>query len=104
MRLLIIIKNLSMMIFSEIRNKYKDKFYPWKYFKRVSWLLFIHIRNRKKINWIFLILVFLSILTITFSARYNWWRIPQSYKKTRVLMYHSISEHIGKRKNTINGE
>ena len=45
------------------------------------------------------ILVFLSILTITFSARYNWWRIPESYKKTRVLMYHSISEHIGKEKH-----
>lgn len=39
------------------------------------------------------------LLLIVFSLRYNWWRIPQSYKKVRVLMYHSISEHIGKEKH-----
>jgi len=46
-----------------------------------------------------LILIFLIILLIAFSARYNWWRIPQSYEKARVLMYHSICEHIGKEKH-----
>ena len=45
------------------------------------------------------ILIPIFILLIAFSARYNWWRIPQSYKKTRVLMYHSISKHIGKEKH-----
>ena len=34
-----------------------------------------------------------------FSLKYNWWRIPQSYNKVRVLMYHSISEHIKKEKH-----
>lgn len=42
---------------------------------------------------------FLLILFILISLRYNWWRIPQSYKKVRVLMYHSISEHIKKEKH-----
>jgi peptidoglycan/xylan/chitin deacetylase (PgdA/CDA1 family) len=41
----------------------------------------------------------LLVILIIFSARYNWWRIPQSYKKIRVLMYHSISEHIKKEKH-----
>lgn len=42
---------------------------------------------------------FLLILFILISLRYNWWRIPQSYKKVRVLMYHSISGHIKKEKH-----
>lgn len=42
---------------------------------------------------------FLLILFILISLRYNWWRIPQSYKKVRVLMYHSISVHIKKEKH-----
>lgn len=37
----------------------------------------------------------LFIIFIVFSLRYNWWRIPQTYSKPRVLMYHSISEHKG---------
>ncbi len=45
------------------------------------------------------ILIPIFLLLIAFSARYNWWRIPQGYKKTRVLMYHSISEHIGVEKH-----
>jgi peptidoglycan/xylan/chitin deacetylase (PgdA/CDA1 family) len=46
---------------------------------------------------IFLLILFVTL--IAFSARYNWWRITQSYKKSRVLMYHSISEHIKKEKH-----
>ncbi|MGE4383700.1 MAG: polysaccharide deacetylase family protein [Arcobacter sp.] len=42
----------------------------------------------------YLFLAILSFVFLLISLRYNWWRIPQSYKKTRVLMYHSISEHI----------
>ena len=42
---------------------------------------------------------FLLILFILISLRYNWWRIPQSYKRARVLMYHSICEHIRKEKH-----
>ena len=45
------------------------------------------------------ILIFLFILILLISLRYNWWRIPQSYKKARVLMYHSISEHVGNEKH-----
>jgi peptidoglycan/xylan/chitin deacetylase (PgdA/CDA1 family) len=41
----------------------------------------------------------LIISFLIFSARYNWWRIPHSYKKARVLMYHSISEHIRNEKH-----
>lgn len=37
------------------------------------------------------------MLILAFSLRYNWWRKPQSYAKTRVLMYHSISEHKGEK-------
>lgn len=44
-------------------------------------------------------LIFLFILILIISLRYNWWRIPQSYKKARVLMYHSISEHVGNEKH-----
>ena len=43
--------------------------------------------------------IFFFILILAFSLRYNWWRISQSYKKVRVLMYHSITEHIGKEKH-----
>jgi peptidoglycan/xylan/chitin deacetylase (PgdA/CDA1 family) len=46
--------------------------------------------------------MFYSVLLILFiglSLRYNWWRIPQSYKKARVLMYHSISSHVGNEKH-----
>jgi peptidoglycan/xylan/chitin deacetylase (PgdA/CDA1 family) len=39
------------------------------------------------------------LLILLISLRYNWWRLPQSYKKARVLMYHSISEHIGSEKH-----
>jgi peptidoglycan/xylan/chitin deacetylase (PgdA/CDA1 family) len=45
------------------------------------------------------IISIILVLLIALSARYNWWRIPQSYKKVRVLMYHSISEHIGNEKH-----
>lgn len=45
------------------------------------------------------ILILAFILLLFISARYNWWRIPQSYKKARVLMYHSISEHIKNEKH-----
>ncbi|KIM04178.1 MAG: polysaccharide deacetylase [Sulfurovum sp. FS06-10] len=38
--------------------------------------------------------ILLSILFLGFSLRYNWWRIPYSLKHTRILMYHSISEHV----------
>lgn len=44
-------------------------------------------------------LIFLFILIIAFSLRYNWWRVAESNKKVRVLMYHSITEHIGKEKH-----
>lgn len=44
-------------------------------------------------------LIFLFILILLISLRYNWWRIPQSYKKARILMYHSISEHVGNEKH-----
>lgn len=47
---------------------------------------------------IYIISIILVLLT-ALSARYNWWRLPQSYKKARVLMYHSISEHIGNEKH-----
>ncbi len=46
-----------------------------------------------------IIFILIIILSVTISARYNWWRIPQSYKKVRVLMYHSISEHIENEKH-----
>lgn len=45
--------------------------------------------------------LFLAILLFGFlliSLRYNWWRFSQSYKKVRILMYHSISEHIKREK------
>lgn len=45
------------------------------------------------------IISIILVLLIALSARYNWWRLPQSYKKARVLMYHSISEHIGSEKH-----
>jgi peptidoglycan/xylan/chitin deacetylase (PgdA/CDA1 family) len=44
-------------------------------------------------------LTIIFILFLLISLRYNWWRIPQSYKKVRVLMYHSICEHIGNEKH-----
>ncbi|ALV25163.1 polysaccharide deacetylase [Campylobacter iguaniorum] len=45
----------------------------------------------------YLLLLTTSIAFLWFSLRYNWWRVPQSYAKARVLMYHSISEHFGER-------
>ena len=45
------------------------------------------------------LLIFLFILILSISLRYNWWRIPQSYKKARILMYHSIGEHIKNEKH-----
>ncbi|MDD4328745.1 MAG: polysaccharide deacetylase family protein [Aliarcobacter sp.] len=45
------------------------------------------------------IISIILVLLIALSARYNWWRLPQSYKKARVLMYHSISEHIENEKH-----
>lgn len=45
------------------------------------------------------LIVILIVAFILISLRYNWWRIPQSNKKVRVLMYHSISEHVGKEKH-----
>lgn len=47
----------------------------------------------------YIILILIVVLFIIVSLRYNWWRIPQSNKKVRVLMYHSISEHVGKEKH-----
>jgi peptidoglycan/xylan/chitin deacetylase (PgdA/CDA1 family) len=41
----------------------------------------------------------LILVLIGLSLRYNWWRIPQSYKKVRVLMYHSITEHVNNEKH-----
>lgn len=34
------------------------------------------------------------VLLIVFSLRYHWWRIPLSNRYARVLMYHSINEHL----------
>lgn len=39
------------------------------------------------------------LIFIAFSLRYNWWRKTQTLSKTRVLMYHSITEHVGKEKH-----
>jgi len=47
-------------------------------------------------NFIYFI-IFIIVLSV--SLRYNWWRKPQSLSKARVLMYHSISAHIGKEKH-----
>lgn len=38
------------------------------------------------------ILFFMIIILV--SLRYNWWRIPVSYRQPRVLMYHMIKEHL----------
>lgn len=38
------------------------------------------------------------VILIVFSLRYNWWRIPIGYNQARVLMYHSINEHTGIKK------
>ncbi|KAB0614208.1 polysaccharide deacetylase family protein [Campylobacter hyointestinalis] len=35
------------------------------------------------------------LIFIAFLLRYNIWRIPVSYTKARILMYHSISKHCG---------
>jgi len=43
-------------------------------------------------------ILFFIIIFIYFSLRYNWWRMPQGYDKARVLMYHSIGEHTGIKK------
>ncbi|MBR8461686.1 polysaccharide deacetylase family protein [Campylobacter sp. faydin G-105] len=44
-----------------------------------------------------IIYTLLALAFIIFSLRYNWWRVPQSHTKARVLMYHSISEHMGEK-------
>lgn len=43
-------------------------------------------------------LIILSVLSIALSLRYNWWRMPIGYNQARVLMYHSIGEHTGIKK------
>ncbi len=45
------------------------------------------------------IYVLLALAVIAFSARYNWWRPTKSWKNARVLMYHSICEHVGKERH-----
>lgn len=47
----------------------------------------------------YLLGIFLILIILGFSLRYNWWRKSQSLTKVRVLMYHSISEHILKEKH-----
>lgn len=44
-------------------------------------------------------ILLIIVLIIGLSLRYNWWRIPQSNKKARVLMYHSICEHVEKERH-----
>lgn len=39
--------------------------------------------------------VFLFLIFVAFSLRYNWWRISVSDNHARVLMYHSIERHFG---------
>ena len=39
--------------------------------------------------------IFILLICMAFLLRYNIWRIPVSYTKARVLMYHSISKHCG---------
>ena len=39
--------------------------------------------------------IFILLIFMAFLLRYNIWRIPVSYTKARVLMYHSISKHCG---------
>lgn len=36
----------------------------------------------------------LLLISLVWSLRYNWWRIPISYKQPRVLMYHMVKEHL----------
>lgn len=43
--------------------------------------------------YIFYFLIFTVFIGL--SLRYNWWRIPQSYDKVRVLMYHGVDQHFG---------
>lgn len=45
------------------------------------------------------ILIFSFLIFLLLSLRYNWWRIPQSYSKARVFMYHSIVPHIENEKH-----
>ncbi len=35
-----------------------------------------------------------AVLFVAFSLRYNWWRIPVSYRNARILMYHQIAPPI----------
>lgn len=44
-----------------------------------------------------MIYLFIALFFILLSLRYNIWRIPKSYKIPRVLMYHSIHEHLGEK-------
>lgn len=39
--------------------------------------------------------IFLFIILVAFSLRYNWWRVCISDNHARVLMYHSIERHFG---------
>lgn len=39
--------------------------------------------------------IFLGLLIVVFSLRYNWWRMPLNDANVRVLMYHSIENHFG---------
>ncbi len=43
-------------------------------------------------------LIIVTLVFISISLRYNWWRMPIGYDKARVLMYHSIGEHTGNKK------
>jgi peptidoglycan/xylan/chitin deacetylase (PgdA/CDA1 family) len=40
-----------------------------------------------------IIILLTIVLFIVFSLRYHWWRLPTSYFKARVLMYHGIDKH-----------
>lgn len=44
------------------------------------------------------LLIILLVGLFIFSLRYNWWRIPISYKKPRILMYHMINTHLDNQK------
>ena len=42
--------------------------------------------------------IIFGVLFLIFSMRYNWWRIPISYRYPRILMYHKIDTHTNDRK------
>lgn len=48
---------------------------------------------------LYLVVMIFILIILGLSLRYNWWRRTQNYNKVRVLMYHSISNHILKEKH-----